>query len=121
SGPTHAWPPVSPFGEPGLRPSELNRYPNAPVMAPFANLPPPATEARPPSTAFDTTLAAKFCPLMNGAAAEVIPPARAAGPHLPRDATAEAQPTRACPATFSMYLSGLMNGFGLCVVNSPTS
>jgi hypothetical protein len=28
------------------------RYPNAPVTAPFANLPPPATEARPPAVAW---------------------------------------------------------------------
>jgi hypothetical protein len=27
------------------------KYPNAPVTAPLANLPPPATEARPPTTA----------------------------------------------------------------------
>src|ERR1043166_2070878 len=31
--------------------ASLNRYWNAPVTAPFRNFPPPATEARPPTTA----------------------------------------------------------------------
>jgi hypothetical protein len=74
------------------------------VTAPFANLPPPAAEARPPSTLLATKdWTWKPLPLINGPALELMPSARAAGPHCPPDATAEAQPTIACPATFSNY------------------
>jgi hypothetical protein len=51
----------------------LNKYPNAPVTAPLANLPPPATEATPPITAFLTSEATWFGPLMNGPAPALTP------------------------------------------------
>ena len=54
-------------------------------MAPFSNLPPPATAAAPPKE-FATRAGAKSSLLTNGPAAEVTPPARAAGPHLPPEA-----------------------------------
>ena len=50
------------------------------------------------TTEFATRAEAKSSLLTNGPAAEVTPPARAAGPHLPPEASAEAQPTRAWPA-----------------------
>jgi hypothetical protein len=37
--------------------ARIKHIPNAPVMAPLANLPPPATEAAPPSTAFSASAA----------------------------------------------------------------
>src|SRR5262249_2864705 len=79
---------------------------NAPVMAPFANLPPPAMDARPPSTLFAARLATlKLRPLMNGPAAEVTPAERAPDWHVEPEATAEAQPTRAWPAMLARCAS----------------
>src|SRR5207245_11746151 len=84
---------------PGSAPFGLHRYANAPVTAPFPNLPPPATLARPPTVEL-ITRPTKPRPLVRGEASAVTPPARAPGPHLPPDATAEPQPTSARPAAF---------------------
>src|SRR5262245_13859076 len=56
-------------------------------------------EATPPTTALATRLPTlKSRPLIIGPANAVIPADRAPGPHLPRCNTADAHPTRACPA-----------------------
>src|SRR6476660_5258831 len=85
--------------------ASLKRYPNAAVSAPLANLPPPATEANPPSTDVATSLTSKLRPRSRGPANEPTAPARAPGPHLPPEATAEPQPTGACPAMFIRCVS----------------
>jgi hypothetical protein len=83
-----------PGGAGGRSPMALKRYPNAAVMAPFANFPPPATAARPPSTELATRpWMLKLRPLISGPAKDVTAPARAEGPHLP-EATV---PLQRCP------------------------
>ena len=42
------------------------RYPGAPVAAPLANLPPPATEARPPAVAWMTVPPMRWPRSLNG-------------------------------------------------------
>src|SRR5688500_9473625 len=91
----------------------LNKYPKAPVTAPLANLPPPATLPRPPRIA-DAAVPPSRWPIsvlalgnalpIRGAPAALTPAARAPGPHLPPDATADRQPTAACPAMLSSPL-----------------
>src|SRR5262245_28845579 len=73
----------------------LNSSPIAAITAPSANLPPPATDAVPPTTAEIARPATRFCvgrigPTAAPAAAESAP-----GPHLPPDATAAPHPTAA--------------------------
>ena len=75
----------------------LNRYPKEDVTAPLPNLPPPATEARPPATVVTTKPSSKRKPLVSGVANEPTPPERAPGPQLLPDATAEATPHSGMP------------------------
>src|SRR6185503_8185030 len=103
----YAHPSTPPTSWPSFRPaSALKRYPNAPVIAPLANLPPPATEPTPPSTALATSFWEPLMPPMNGAPAAPTAAASAPEPHPPPEATEKAQPTAACPATFAAYTEG---------------
>lgn len=85
-------------------------YPNAAVMAPFSNLPPPAMEARPPAVA-ETMVSPIRSPkspcafgnacMVSGDSAEPTAPESAPEPHDPPEAEAWAQPTSAWPATLN--------------------
>jgi hypothetical protein len=112
-----------PFGPP----QALNKYPKAPVTAPLANLPPPATEPTPPSTALATRRPPKFKSVSAGPAAAPSPPESAPEPQLPPEATDEPQPTNAWPPTLAAKLPALKSGLskaGLACagpkVRSPT-
>src|SRR5215471_18463170 len=81
----------------------LNKYPHAPVTAPFANLPPPATLARPPTVALSAVPTKTLlweALRMDGAAAALTPPASAPLLHELPDAADEAHPTSAWAAMF---------------------
>ena len=73
----------------------LNKYPNAAVTAPLPNLPPPATEARPPTRECAMSPSVLPSPVNSGPANDPAAPDNAPGPHLPPEAMAERQPTAA--------------------------
>src|SRR6267142_1815381 len=78
-------------------------------MAPFANFPPPAMLARPPTADVPKRPAMLLPP--------DAAPASAPLPHDPPDATEVRQPTPACPATFATYAAGDANApFGMVIL-----
>src|SRR5262249_9813269 len=81
------WPPAASNDSLLFSKDALNRYPKAPVAAPLANLPPPATEARPPSVVLATNAAWNDSLLTIGPANAGIAAESAPGPHLPPEAT----------------------------------
>src|ERR1051326_7739519 len=85
-----------------------NRYANAPRTAPLANLPPPATEARPPRVLLATSASTLLPVGRNCPTNAVTPAADAPALHLPPDMADPAHPTSA-PAPAWNNLAGCRN------------
>src|SRR3569832_2217489 len=76
---------------------KLNRYPNAAVVAPLANLPPPSSAAVPPSTTRITN--PSYCLGRELPAHSENPAPNAPDPQFPPEADALMHPAPACAAT----------------------
>ena len=81
----------------------IEEVPECPGNGPVFELPASEYRAAAAERRVATSPKKKPWPLIRGPAAEVTPPARAEEPHLPPDATAEAQPTAAWAVTLNAY------------------